>query len=294
MVLCIKLFRKIFSVALLLALSVSLFSQEYIPMNFKDGVWIDNHFANGEYMERTQKFCKEDTLIDNDLYYKLYETKIQIYYTADTIYNIYLGLIGNFPDKTVKYIPSGEVEPIMIYDFNLNIGDTVKGVYDGFVINNIDSVEICGRYHKRYSEFGTGYPDNPSFPALIESIGYSNGLLGYFDPFHQAVEDVKTLECYSEWTNQDCAACDFIEGISVRKSGIHVYPNPFTDRIKVQSSKPVIQIKIYDILGHEIFSENSLLNDDRLLELNHLVNGIYLLRIQFNDHTFYSLPIVKT
>ncbi len=276
---------------LLITQSNVVISQDYIPMNFEDGVWIEHYIEEGGYREFTQKICNGDTLINNDLYYKLYETKVKIYYNRsnDTIRDIYLGLIGNFSDKTVKYIPKDSIDPVTIYDFNLKTGDTIKGAVDNFVIREIDSTEICGRYHKRYNQTEGAQPAE----TLIEGIGFSNGLLGYFSYFDLGGETNNMLWCYSEWTNKDCSPCEYIEGILVQKSGIQIYPNPFTDQIRIQSPKPIIQIKIYDMLGHDVFTENPSYYDNELLELNHLMTGFYLMRIQFNDHSFYSLPILK-
>ncbi len=274
-------------------LSINCNAQEYMPINFSNGVWMEECFVKGGYTEKIQKFCSGDTAIDSNLYYKLFETKI-IYnppgYYPDTVKNKFLGLIGNFPDKTVKYIPKNEVNPISIYDFNLNIGDTIQGPHDMFIIREIDSIQICGSYHKRYSQYeGVIYGD----ASLIEGIGYSNGLLGYNEVFDTGGESYHMLECYSEWSNPECAECDYINKIVEQEQNFLIYPNPFFDRLIIQSSKPVIQIKIHNLFGNEVYSENFLFDFNKVLELNHLIPGFYILRVQHIDGSYYSLFIQK-
>ena len=142
------------------------FSQDYIPMNFNDGVW-DEYFTEPPpgNSEEITKFCCGDTTIGNLMYYKLYEEKLVEPYLGDHYYtpSSLIGFIRNSENRTVQYIPKGEKDPVTIYNFNVSLGDTIYGVnqWEYFVVKVIDSVEIAGRYHKRYSEFGFGYPDNP-------------------------------------------------------------------------------------------------------------------------------------
>jgi len=79
--------------------------------------------------------------------------------------------------RKVFFIPAGSSNEVLLYDFNLQINDTVKGflVSSGYgpVISEIDSMLINGNYRKRWKwqwDIGdTGY--------LIEGIGSSLGLL---------------------------------------------------------------------------------------------------------------------
>ena len=100
---------------LLITQSNIAFSQDYIPMNFEDGVWIEDYFEKEGHGERIQKECFGDTFINAQLYYKLFERKIVAYppgYYPDTIDWAFTGLIGNIKDKTVQYIPYGSNDPV--------------------------------------------------------------------------------------------------------------------------------------------------------------------------------------
>ncbi len=308
---CIKLFRNIFSVSLLLALSESLFSQEYIPMNFNDGSWAESYDGGpaGPF-EDIYKDCCGDTTIDNRKYYKLYEHKLVSPYLGPhyTTQRALIGFIRNTPDKKVQYIPNGEAEPITIYNFNLSIGDTIKGEYyplEGdrcsIVVKVIDSVEISGRYHKRYSEFGgQGYPYDPdpcNPPSLIEGVGYSVGLLGYFLSFQVCGEITYYLTYYSECSDQD-SACDhcgslFSDDNYLSHPNLKIFPNPFDDHINIRSDLTLTAIKVYDIYGRVVYEVNSLITTNKILETGDLAPGLYFITVQFADHSISSLKMIK-
>ena len=303
---CIKLFRKFFSAVLLLALSKTLFSQEYIPMNFKDGIWFEEYDSFMDKIEEITKFCCGDTTIGNLLYYKLYEEKLvspirgDHYYTTSSI----IGFIRNSADKTVQYIPTGGDQPITIYDFNIDIGDTIKGewysiddIRSFIVVKVIDSVEISGRYHKRYSEFGTGYPGDCSPLHLIEGIGYSNGLLGYSIPFVVCGETMYYLSGYSECSDQD-STCDNCNLLSLKVSNdsyqkLNIYPNPFHGHLTIRSDRTVTAITVYDIYGKVVYEENSLFTTNKIVQTGNLPPGLYFILVQFADRSFYSVKAMK-
>ena len=287
---------KIFlGLALLLSFCETLFSQEYIPMNFNDGIWIEEYFEPPGNTEIIQKNCLGDTLIGNQLYYKLFEQKIVVPYlgSIDTTEKVFLGFIGNSSEKIVRYISKGEVDPITIYNFDLNIGDTIVVEFDSFIIGVIDSVEICGRYHKRYSESGQGYPSDPWSNALIEGIGYSNGLLGFSGSFNNGGEFSYILRCYSERASVDCENRAIFANINSMHPELKIFPNPVRNQINIRSDRLFSKIKVYDIYGREVYSENTLFTSYESLTIGDLSPGLYLISVQFTDHSHSFSRILK-
>jgi hypothetical protein len=209
----------------------------------------------------------------------------------DTIIGSYIGLIGNLEDKMVGFIPKNEINPITIYDFNLNLGDTIDGAIDKFIINKIDSIEICGEYHKRYVQDTCCIV--PPQETLIEGVGFSNGLLGCFNIFNQGGESTIRLECYSEFGNEECISCNYILKVSSPELSFQVFPNPINDKLIIQSSKPIYKVQVYDILGNILFTKIYTGDYNDELEFTHLMPNIYLFKVQFNDHSVYSIKILK-
>lgn len=285
-------FQKILILFSILFLPINCYPQEYQEMDFTNGIWIEEYFVKEGTIAKIQHYCTNDTLIGDNLYYKLHELRIERNppgYYPDTLAQKFLGLIGNFPDKTVRYIPDGEDNPIKIYDYNLDIGDTIKILHDYFVIREIDSVNICGKYHKKYSEYIGEYLDENN---LIEGIGYSTGVLGYFYLFYLG-DLYNRLICYSEWSNPQCSSCNLIDNIVTNTVGIRIYPNPFTSELYIESKIPVIQLNVMNFLGRPVYSESFKHSTFLNLRLENLPSGFYILKVQFSNGTTYSTTVVK-
>ncbi len=284
---------------LLITQSNVVFSQDYIPMNFEEGVWIEKY---DEYMgktERIQRECFGDTLIDNQVYYKLYAKKIvesPSGYYPDTLEWDFTGLIGNMPDRTVQLY--SKTNPITLIDFNLEVGDSIIAP-DGFVawiVRKIDSVEICGRFHKRYSGSEPGCPLDSTMDNLIEGVGYSNGgLLAYFNFWRLcgSGETTYELSCYGERSNTECGSCAIFSNVSTFNVNLKIFPNPFNDQININSEQPILNYRIYNLYGKIVKSENSQFTSYKILETGNLPPGLYLIQVQFIDRSTSSLKMIK-
>mgnify|MGYP000265331334 CR=1 FL=1 len=100
----------------------------------------------------------------------------------------------------------------------------------------------------------------------------------------------------TNWTNID-AGTTFISGTlsvdsDVLASMVKIYPNPFTDYIKLELNAGIVvkEISLKDITGKSI-SNFSLKNIDRI-DVSHLSNGMYLLVVKTDKGTL-SKKIVK-
>ncbi len=267
--------------------------QEYKSMNFKSGYWVERYMEKGGYEEKSQLYCSGDTIVNNDLYYKLCKDKVSYYPNGsiDTLKNIHLGLIKNTKNKKVIFIPINELEPITIYSFGFEIGDTIFGPIDDFIINHIDSVLVCGNFHKRYIQ--SLAPELHS-ETLTEGIGFSNGLLGYFGSFDLSGETKNVLQCYSEWNNQSCQPCDFITSNSLKEIKYEVYPNPCFDHLIISTTNPFEEIIIYNLSGVEVYREKNCNVLYKNFDIGELNPGYYILKIRFFKSLSNSIPLIKT
>lgn len=139
-------------------LTQSLNSQPYNTFPTSDAVWNivgDNCFTGAKYRIRYGFYG--DTIVDSMLYvkvYALYDTTL-INPKSD-----YLGAIREINKRVYVKFPG--YPEMILYDFNLNIGDTIFYEYEGWpggfqqfqhylVMLDIDSVKLeDGKYRKQY------------------------------------------------------------------------------------------------------------------------------------------------
>ena len=62
---------------------------------------------------------------------------------------------------------------------------------------------------------------------------------------------------------------------------LYVYPNPSKGNIFINYSKEIISASIYNIVGKKIASD--IQTDNKLLDISHLSNGIYLITINTTE-----------
>lgn len=271
---------------------VKIYGQEYIPMDFDHGVWIEETRTGTEYRD-IQHFSQGDTLLDGELFYKLFE--ISVAYSSFDPYptvspKTLIGFIKENTFQQVIYKSLDEDNFRIIYDFNLSLGDTIDMPAGPFVVNSIDSMEYCGRYHKRYiHSIESGH--HPI--VLTEGIGYSNGLLGY-DGFSQGVEIYDILKCYMEWGNDQCFKCDFILGDASYENLISIYPNPAKNEIRIHTIKQPTYISLHNLHGLRVFMKENINSKYNTISLLGYEPGIFLVKIGYDDYAFESATIIKS
>jgi len=274
-------------------LIIEIVAQDYTPINFSEGVWIEEFSGVGGEFCNSQKYCSGDSIVDEVNYHKLFEYKIfseSPGLDTKTEGPSLIGLITNFIDKKVLYIPYGSTIPDTIYDFNIELGDSIECSLGGFVIREIDSVEVCGVYHKRFSEFeGSSNFEN----TLIEGVGFSTGLLGYYDHFDYGHEQLKFIDCFFETMNQNCPNCQLIYTSNEQRSWLKTYPNPFTQNIIIHSDMPISTITITDLNGKQVFMGKFTNQTYIELNLDFLKSGLYNLKLHHENKSSHNSQIIK-
>jgi hypothetical protein len=93
---------------------------------------------------------------------------------------------------------------------------------------------------------------------------------------------------------QTVVVCTGIDNTTMSSSGINVYPNPtngsFYVYVEELSSKPVFEM--YDALGKLVLSKE-LRNQQTMISMNELANGIYAYRIKSNDSLLKQGKLIK-
>jgi len=173
--------KKLILIALATFISVQNYGQTYIPLPLSDAKWCIKHNDNiipppiwwyTNYWETS--YCG-DTTISNKKYIKIEKTEYDIF-CLNTVINgpEYIGAIRD--DTTLKqvfFVPKNETDEKLLYDFNLNAGDTLLSylnMYQPLIVEFTDSVLLGNIYHKRIL-----FQYNQA--EIIEGIGSRTGII---------------------------------------------------------------------------------------------------------------------
>lgn len=205
--------------------------------------------------------------------------------------------------KVFLLLPPDTTEQLL-YDFTMQVGDTVKGYIGSFafppdVVQAIDSVIVGNNYRKRWLV-------NPIYMIyFIEGIGST---YGFAIPSPGNITDGPdyTLSCFSQ-NNQPLfpdsnTACEIIQltnEIPGENISTILSPNPFHSRAKIEihvssasglkTAFYLCNMKIYNSSGTLVRSEIVLnitpdSHEDYIINRNSLPDGMYFYRLTTNEN----------
>ncbi len=233
-----------------------------------------------------------DTIISAVIYKKLHSSGYAYYLSSCCwYYNNYEGAIRqDTTQRKVYYVPKTASNEQLLYDFNLNIGDTLPPAYNNSpntnYVSSIDSLLVGTSYRKQFhiSLIGATSSWDSNYVFLIEGIGSTFGLTAdLYPPF----EGGCGLGCFIEndsivYTNP-LANCDMTIGLSEYSNQnilISIYPNP-TKGIFTITSSEMFKCSVYDVFGREVFPfANQSIRHSTKLDLSSHSKGIYVVRIK--------------
>lgn len=203
--------------------------------------------------------------------------------------------------KKVFFIgPNTSGAECLLYDFNLNVGDTLHpgtcdnqfGCSSPVIVISIDSVLVGNNYRKRYNlEMNGMYPND----TLIEGIGATSGLLETICAF----ESGGNLICFSQ-NNQPqypdtSVTCELITKLPEIKNEptFSVFPNPVNDNFTIEQngSLQATNFEIMNSLGQLIYFGK--LNDITTVSTTNFSKGAYFIRFISSKGVFYKKIIIQ-
>jgi hypothetical protein len=194
----------------------------------------------------------------------------------------------------------------LIYDFNVCIDDTFEICNPLFdpdnnikvYVSDSTSVNFAGEVRTKYTITSK---DLQISEVWISGIGSLSGIIRSGIAVSGITGTNPELLCLHQsnnniYLNPGYTNCDGSTGLNYIASyfDLQVFPNPFPDKISIKSARPFIQLKVYSIIGKEVYSEKALYNKDRTVVLSNLSNGLYILQVQLSDHSIHSFKILKT
>lgn len=243
-----------------------------------------------------------DTLINSEQWFKLYSTSDSLFQSNLS----YRGLLREENNKVFYLDTLNQLDTL--YDFSLNVGDSVLfdlyGMYPEWLqVINVDSIQINGDYYRRLKF------EEPSISAFdwldeewIEGIGSKHGPLFPAFPvkFSEEMPDSMLVTCtfsnnQQVWQHQSYPSCYVNIVLSIDQLELFdfkIYPNPFTDRIHIENiDLQQYELTILNSLGQTV-KRTQVNNNNIIIDLSELKEGIYFLRIESRDNA-KTMKIIK-
>jgi len=276
---------------LLLILSTITFTTQaqtsvYHPFPDSDAVWNVSYgsFQGSCYDDEYYSYVMgNDTLIGGFTYHNIFIPSI-ISHSSNPCNSggIFIGYQGSIRQDTIArrvyFLQPDSTNEKLLFDFNLNIGDTVQP--DSFcwprpfIINTIDSTLIGNNYRKTWRD-GTSN-------ILIEGIGTGHGLLSRPCGFFEAAYG---LQCFKQNGTtlypDSTTACDIISSINnlSEENSLSVFPNPATNLLTITTtSTQPSTIILYDIASRQLMQQK--FNGSATLNIEGLAKGVYLYEVR--------------
>ncbi|MCW3077935.1 MAG: hypothetical protein JWO32_2544 [Bacteroidetes bacterium] len=262
-----------------------------------------------------KEIVKGDTLLAGKTYHKTYShTGALLGFYRELNKKVYAKVL-NHPDTS----------EILLYDFNLNVGDTFYDkrtspsqitFYYKYKVTSISTSTVTIDACKQYYFSCVGYQGPPSSYSnvgaacslsWIEGIGSVQGLFNTrangegLECFLAALSSGGTayLICFEhnsiQYMTQSCLTVGLNEsGIS---SGLFqqfkIYPNPTTGffyiNAKCVSANMIYTIKLLNVLGQEVYFTKN----EYGIDITGLKTGVYFLQVYVQDKLFQTTKLIK-
>ena len=234
-----------------------------------------------------------DSLINSILY-------DQIWASFDSIDTwSFQGLLRE--DSNIVYYKPPTFDEGVLYNFNLNIGDSayIVNMHSGptnipIYITDIDTIEYLGIPLKRW------YIDGYSGEYWVDGIG------SLFGPLHTKYYEVITCPswilicCHQNsellYLSPYITECFPLElSINyVENSDVNIRPNPVKQNsvFIIEMNSVLLSVEIINSIGVVIKRYNSLNSNVLKVKTNNLISGMYIIRIKTNNFEEYVSRIV--
>ena len=188
---------------------------------------------------------------------------------------------------------------LLLYDFDLEIGDTLPLTYNNFADNiTVESISFLqvGTETRKVFQLSS---NTGGISELIEGIGHNYGLIGTMQPFEFYENGLVcfTLADTSYYPNFG-APCDLDVSVNemVNFSSVSVFPNPVTETVSIQTenSSTIQSVFISTLLGERKSIDFRISNENTIeLNLKNQPSGIYIIEIQANLQDKIRVKILK-
>lgn len=253
-----------------------------------------------------QYYISGDTLINSFSYKKIY--KSFVYHTSTgaaspcdplpLLENS--GYIGALRDDSVSnktfFVFQNNNNDSILFDYNLNVGDTIKGciALNDIIIISVDSILIGSQERKKWN-YNTG--------QIIQGIGSESGLI---ELINTGSATYSSLVCVKDSTStlftsgyNSAMGCNMIyEGLNEInfENILNCYPNPFTMQTTLRTDnifKDAI-LTVFNSFGQQVKQIKNISGQTIILHRDNLPCGLYILRLTQDNKIFSTDKLVIT
>lgn len=265
----------------------------------ENAIWITGYQINDLpgrlYLRKTQG----DTIINGLTYIKLYEMEViqsDNHYYRQISQLQYICSFRNDNNLKAYIIPkNGSIEHLW-YDFNLSIGDTLplnptwystsflSGQNDAIIVANIDSVEYCNAYHKRYIF------NDICFPKVVQGIGFTGDLINYNYPYFEGSAWLNDFISDTLMTNCSIIVTG-LENVNPVNPTINIYQDKTSINFVIINSTSDVIVNVFSIQGQRIKTIN-VKNGLTSFDMQELSSGIYIFKVE-SEKEILTKKIIK-
>ncbi len=239
-------------------------------------------------------YINGDTTINSMVYKKIFVSGSGFVWTAQpppnpcssapfSYVNVYPDFFLRSAGKQMYLRTLGDTTDVLLYDFDLQIGDSLPITYNNFsqstYITGIDSIQTPNGYLKKFMLSGSSWSS-----YLLEGIGHSKGLV---EPMNVPLECGYELLCYSLNDSAYYPAagptCFLFVGQEPEKYSPKnsISPNPSAGlfHINMQEDLNGAELQIISLQGQICFQRQGLSGRKISIAAESLPNGVYFIKI---------------
>lgn len=296
--LALKMYKILFALILIISQTQYLFSQEEFSLVSEDHVWNIRTYSNecsgngGSYYKDVQCENISDTLINSQyiIQFDFNGNQLEAIEKDNKTYVKRVGIDTNF---------------VLLYDFNLAVGDTFFTEYIRLnswnnaidtlllIVESIDSVDMFdGTKRKRFNFFEADYRYDPLMLCGSGSIYWIDGIGNPVYPIYSLMacfEDEVSVDCYSHKEVKIFFDCVFNDLDIEEDSYLKVYPNPVRENLYIASDESINEIYLTNLYGQTL-PINQI--EQGKYDTSNMESGIYILSIIYDENRVETRKII--
>lgn len=205
------------------------------------------------------------------------------YPTNDYIHEDALGRI---------YLYNSEyMEESLLFDYNLQVGDTIQFGWDYNIVNSISEITTNDGITRRMFELEGVYSAGDG-RYYIEGLGGPAGPI--YAPF-PVFEAGPWLKCWGYFNNNINDCSDFMTGLPYYvKNGIElsIYPNPAENILYISDISQIKSLRIINLFGYECVRKSKITSNS--INIENLANGVYFVEIELLSKQIIKIKLLKS